>query len=92
MNWTGARRKVVLVTQGTVANYDFRPLDRADAGSACERTDLLRVVTAGGRAIDAIPGPIPATPRWQLICRSNWVLPKVDAFVRRLLWQRQPGR
>jgi UDP:flavonoid glycosyltransferase YjiC (YdhE family) len=30
-------RKVVLVTQGTVANHDFRALDRPDAGGAGER-------------------------------------------------------
>jgi UDP:flavonoid glycosyltransferase YjiC (YdhE family) len=43
--------------------------------------DLLVVVTAGGRPIDAIPGPIPSNARLASYLPFEWVLPKVDVFV-----------
>src|SRR5258706_14516092 len=43
--------------------------------------DLLVVVTAGGRPIDAIPGPIPGNARLASYLPFDCVLPKVDVFV-----------
>jgi UDP:flavonoid glycosyltransferase YjiC (YdhE family) len=43
--------------------------------------DLLVVVTAGGRPIDAIPGPIPGNARLASYLPFDWMLPKVDVFV-----------
>jgi UDP:flavonoid glycosyltransferase YjiC (YdhE family) len=39
------------------------------------------VVTAGGRPVDAIPGPIPSNARLASFLPFEWVLPKVDVFV-----------
>src|SRR3981081_532800 len=74
-------RKVVLVTQGTVANHDFGLLIAPTLAALANEPDLLVVVTAGGRSIDAIPGPIPSNARLASYLPFEWVLPKVDVFV-----------
>jgi UDP:flavonoid glycosyltransferase YjiC (YdhE family) len=43
--------------------------------------DLLVVVTAGGRPIDTIPGPIPSNARLASYLPFEWMLPKVDVLV-----------
>jgi UDP:flavonoid glycosyltransferase YjiC (YdhE family) len=47
------RRKVVLVTQGTVANHDFGLLVAPTLAALANEPDLLVVATMGGRAIEA---------------------------------------
>jgi UDP:flavonoid glycosyltransferase YjiC (YdhE family) len=74
-------RKVVLVTQGTVANHDFGLLVAPTLEALANEPDLLVVVTAGGRPVDAIPGPIPGNARVASYLPFEWVLPKVDVFV-----------
>jgi MGT family glycosyltransferase len=74
-------RKVVLVTQGTVANHDFGLLIAPTLAALANEPDLLVVVTAGGRPIDAIPGPIPGNARLASYLPFEWMLPKADVFV-----------
>jgi MGT family glycosyltransferase len=73
--------KVVLVTQGTVANHDFGLLIQPTLAALANEPDLLVVVTAGGRAIDAIPGPIPGNARLASYLPFEWILPKADVLV-----------
>jgi MGT family glycosyltransferase len=74
-------RKVVLVTQGTVANHDFNLLVAPTLAALADKSDLLVVVTAGGRPADAIPGPIPANARIASYLPFEWILPRTDVFV-----------
>jgi MGT family glycosyltransferase len=74
-------RKVVLVTQGTVANHDFNLLVAPTLAALADQPDLLVVVTAGGRPVDAIPGPIPANARVASYLPFEWILSKTDVFV-----------
>jgi MGT family glycosyltransferase len=74
-------RKVVLVTQGTVANHDFNLLITPTLAALADQPDLLVIVTAGGRPADAIPGPIPANARLASYLPFEWILPKSDVFV-----------
>jgi MGT family glycosyltransferase len=74
-------RKVVLVTQGTLANHDFGLLVEPTLAALAQEPDLLVVVTAGGRPIDAISGPIPGNARLASYLPFEWLLPKVDALV-----------
>jgi MGT family glycosyltransferase len=74
-------RKVVLVTQGTVANHNFGLLIGPTLAALANEPDLLVVATAGGRPIDAIPGLIPGNARLASYLPFDWVLPKVDVFV-----------
>ncbi len=82
--WAGdldGSRKVVLVTQGTVSNHDFGELIVPALAALADEPDLLVVVSAGGRSIDAIPGPIPANARLASYLPMEWLLPKVDVLV-----------
>jgi UDP:flavonoid glycosyltransferase YjiC (YdhE family) len=74
-------RKVVLVTQGTLANHNFGLLIAPTLAALANEPDLLVVVTAGGRPIDAIPGAIPGNARLASYLPFEWMLPKVDVFV-----------
>jgi UDP:flavonoid glycosyltransferase YjiC (YdhE family) len=74
-------RRVVLATQGTVANHDFSLLIGPTLKALANEPDLLVVVTAGGRPVDAIPGPIPSNARLASYLPFEWALPKVDVFV-----------
>src|SRR5260370_5495134 len=74
-------RKVVLVTQGTLANHNFGLLIAPTLTARANEPDLLVVVTAGGRPIDAIPGPVPGNAHLASYLPFEWMLPKVDVFV-----------
>jgi MGT family glycosyltransferase len=74
-------RKVVLVTQGTVANHDFNLLVGPTLAALADEPDVLIVVTAGGRPTDAIPGPFPSNARVASYLPFEWLLPKVDVLV-----------
>lgn len=74
-------RNVVLVTQGTLANHNFGLVIGPTLQALANEPDLLVVATAGGRPIDAIPGPIPANARLSQYLPFEWILPKVDVFV-----------
>ena len=74
-------RKVVFVTQGTLSNHDFGQLVTPTLAALADQRDLLVVVTAGGRSIDAIPGPIPCNARLASYLPFEWLLPMVDVFV-----------
>jgi len=72
----------VLVTQGTVANHNFGLLIAPTlAALAKNEPDVLVVVTAGGRPVEAIPGSIPSNARLASYLPFEWLLPKVDVFV-----------
>ena len=75
------KRKVVLVTQGTVANHDFGLLVGPTLAALADEPDILVVATAGGRSVDAIPGPIPDNARVAEYLPFEWLLPKVDVLV-----------
>lgn len=74
-------KKVVLVTQGTLSNYDFSLLVEPTLRALADEPDVLVVVTAGGRPADAIQGPIPANARIASYLPFEWLLPHVDVLV-----------
>jgi MGT family glycosyltransferase len=83
-SWAGdvdGSRKVVLVTQGTVANNDLGLLIRPTLKALSDEPDLLVLVTTGGRSIDAIDGPLPGNSRVARYLPFEWILPKVDVLV-----------
>jgi UDP:flavonoid glycosyltransferase YjiC (YdhE family) len=75
------RRKVVLVTQGTVANHDFGLLVAPTLAALADEPDLVVVVTAGGRPVEAVPGHIPANARLASYLPFEWILPNANVFV-----------
>jgi MGT family glycosyltransferase len=74
-------RRVVLVTQGTVANHNLNLLVWPTLAALADEPDVLVVATLGGRPIDAIPGPVPSNARVASFLPFEWLLPKVDVLV-----------
>jgi UDP:flavonoid glycosyltransferase YjiC (YdhE family) len=64
-----------------VANHNFGLLIGPTLAALANEPDLLVVATAGGRPIDAIPGPIPANARLASYLPFEWILPEVDVLV-----------
>ncbi|WP_062388938.1 glycosyltransferase [Demequina iriomotensis] len=79
--WTDldGSRPVVHVTQGTIANKDYRQIIRpALEGLAHE--DVLVVVSTGGRPVDTLP-PLPANARAAEFLPYDDLLPLTDVYV-----------
>jgi len=74
-------RKVVLVTQGTLANHNFDLLVAPTLAALANEPDLLVIATAGGRPVEAIRGPIPDNARLAQYLPFEWMLPKTDVLV-----------
>ncbi|MCC8935526.1 glycosyltransferase family 1 protein [Bradyrhizobium sp. Arg68] len=74
-------RKVVLVTQGTVANHNLDLLITPTLAALANEPDVLVVATTGGRPTDDISGPVPANARLSSYLPFEWLLPKVDVLV-----------
>jgi MGT family glycosyltransferase len=74
-------RKVVLVTQGTVANHNFGLLIAPTLAALANEPDVLVVATTGGRPVDAIPVAIPSNARVASFLPFEWLLPRVDVLV-----------
>ena len=74
-------RKVVLVTQGTLANHNFGLLIAPTLAALANEPDVLVVATTGGRPVDAIPGAIPSNARVASFLPFEWLLPRVDVLV-----------
>lgn len=73
-------RRVVHVTQGTIANSDFGQivLPTIDALAASE---VLLVVSTGGRPLDALPSALPDNVRVAEYLPYDRLLPLVDVLV-----------
>jgi len=74
-------RKVVLVTQGTVANHNFNLLIGPTLAALANEPDVLVVATAGGRPVEAIPGTVPSNARLSSYLPFEWLLPRVSVLV-----------
>jgi UDP:flavonoid glycosyltransferase YjiC (YdhE family) len=83
-DWAGdidGSRRVVLVTQGTVANRDLAQVIAPTLAALADEPDVLVLATTGGRPVEAIPGPIPANARLAKFLPYDWLLPKVEIVV-----------
>ncbi len=70
---------VVHVTQGTIANRDYRQII-APTLEALAGDDLLVVVSTGGRPLDTLP-PLPANARAAEYLPYDDLLPRTDVYV-----------
>jgi UDP:flavonoid glycosyltransferase YjiC (YdhE family) len=74
-------RRVVLVTQGTVANHNFGLLIGPTLVALANEPDVLVVATTGGRPVEAIPCAVPSNARVASFLPFEWLLPRVDVLV-----------
>jgi UDP:flavonoid glycosyltransferase YjiC (YdhE family) len=75
------RHKVVLVSQGTVANHDLGTLVAPTLAALASEPDLLVVATTGGRPVEAVPGAMPGNARVARYLPFEWLLPRTDICV-----------
>ena len=76
-----AGRKVVLVSQGTIANNDLEKLLAPVIRGFGDRKDFLVLATTGGKAIEEIPCPIPKNAVVSKFLNFSAILPYVDVLV-----------
>ena len=72
-------KPVVHVTQGTIANRDYRQII-APTLEALAEDDLVVVVSTGGRPLDSLP-PLPSNARAASFLPYDELLPKTDVYV-----------
>jgi UDP:flavonoid glycosyltransferase YjiC (YdhE family) len=72
-------RKVVLVTQGTVANADLSQLIRPTLDALADEPDLI-VVTACGKSVESL-GRLPDNVRAAPFLPYDWLMPRLDLLV-----------
>jgi UDP:flavonoid glycosyltransferase YjiC (YdhE family) len=85
-HWASAvedSRRVVLVTQGTVANSNLDQLVLPTMRAFASRPDVLVIGTAGGRDVSQYDGDrdLPANARLESYLPMDWLLPHVDVLV-----------
>ena len=75
-------KRLVLVTQGTFANFDFGQLVGPTLTGLSEVDDLIVLVTTGGRPIESIPVEIPANAGIAKFPPFEVIMPNVDLLIR----------
>lgn len=74
-------KRLVLLTQGTVANRDFGQLIGPALAGLAEEKDLIVLVTTGGQPVESIPGRIPKNARVTQFLPYDLVMPRVDLLI-----------
>ncbi|HEY4047184.1 MAG TPA: nucleotide disphospho-sugar-binding domain-containing protein, partial [Acidobacteriaceae bacterium] len=74
-------KRLVLVTQGTVANWNLGQLIGPTLRGLSEERDLLVLATTGGKPAEAIPLDIPANARIAPFLPYEQVLPRIDLLI-----------
>lgn len=74
-------KRVVLVTQGTIANRDLAQLVGPALTALANEEDVLVIVTTGGPGAEAIPVAIPANARVADFLPYQLIFPHVDALI-----------
>lgn len=74
-------RRVVHVSQGTVANQDYEELILPTIRGLADAEDVIVVATTGGRSVSTIPGPIPSNVFLAEYLPYDELLPRTDVMV-----------
>jgi UDP:flavonoid glycosyltransferase YjiC (YdhE family) len=74
-------KRLVLVTQGTVANWNLGQVIGPALQGLSQEKDLLVLVTTGGKPAKDIPVDIPANARIAPFLPYEQVLPKIDLLI-----------
>jgi MGT family glycosyltransferase len=74
-------KKVILVSQGTVANDDLGKLLAPAIRAFGDRKDFLILVTTGGKPLDMIPTPLTQNTIASQFLNFREILPDVDVLV-----------
>lgn len=83
-DWWGeldGSRRVVHVSQGTVANQDYEELILPTIRGLADADDVVVVATTGGRPVSSIPGRIPSNVYLAEYLPYDELLPRTDVMV-----------
>jgi MGT family glycosyltransferase len=74
-------KRLVLVTQGTIANRDFSQVIAPALVALGGRDDVTIIVTTGGQPAEAIPVAIPANARITSFLPYAQIMPEIDLLI-----------
>jgi UDP:flavonoid glycosyltransferase YjiC (YdhE family) len=74
-------KRLVLVTQGTVANQNLGQLIAPTLTALAEEEDVIVLATTGGQPIESIPVEIPANAHVTSFLPYDLILPSVDLLI-----------
>jgi MGT family glycosyltransferase len=74
-------KRLVLVTQGTIANRDLGQVVAPALVALGGREDLTIIVTTGGQPVDAIPVAIPSNARIVSFLPYAQIMPEIDLLI-----------
>jgi MGT family glycosyltransferase len=74
-------KRLVLVTQGTIANRDFGQVIAPALVALGGREDVTIIVTTGGQPAEAIPVAIPANARITPFLPYTQIMPEIDLLI-----------
>jgi UDP:flavonoid glycosyltransferase YjiC (YdhE family) len=74
-------KRLVLVTQGTIANRDFGQVIAPALVALGGREDVTIIVTTGGQPVESIPVAIPSNARIASFLPYAQIMPEIDLLV-----------
>jgi MGT family glycosyltransferase len=74
-------KRLVLVTQGTVANRDFGQVIAPALVALGGRKDVAIIVTTGGQPVESIPVAIPSNARIASFLPYAQIMPEIDLLI-----------
>jgi UDP:flavonoid glycosyltransferase YjiC (YdhE family) len=74
-------KRLVLVTQGTVANHDLGQVIAPALVALGDRDDVTIIVTTGGQSSESIPVAIPANARITSFLPYAQIMPEIDLLI-----------
>ncbi len=74
-------KRIVLVTQGTVANFDLGQLVAPTLTALADRNDVIVLVATGGRRVTDIPGGLPANAHAAMFLPFDLIMEHIDVLV-----------
>jgi MGT family glycosyltransferase len=74
-------KRLVLVTQGTIANRDFGQVVAPALVALGGREDVIIIVTTGGQPVEFIPVAIPANARIASFLPYAHIMPEIDLII-----------
>jgi MGT family glycosyltransferase len=74
-------KRLVLITQGTIANHDFGQVIAPALVALGGRKDVTIIVTTGGQPVESIPVAVPSNARIASFLPYAQIMPEIDLLI-----------